>query len=86
MTEIDNLSKFGQSFQSKVVSALLTDEKFLDMLSEITTPKFFESDANKWIIGEILDYHEEFRKPPTLDVFKGQLSKVDNEVLKTTIV
>ena len=44
MTEIDNLSKFGQSFQSKVVSALLTDEKFLDTLSEITTPKFFESD------------------------------------------
>jgi replicative DNA helicase len=86
MTEIDNLSKFGQSFQSKVVSALLTDEKFLDTLSEITTPKFFESDANKWIIGEILDYHEEFRKPPTLDVFKAQLSKLDNDVLKTTIV
>ena len=65
---------------------LLTDEKFLDTLSEITTPKFFES-ANKWIIGEILDYHEEFRKPPTLDVFKGaQLSKLDNDVLKTTIV
>ena len=86
MTEIDNLSKFGQSFQSKVVSALLTDEKFLDTLSEITTPKFFESEANKWIIGEILEYHEEFRKPPTLDVFKAQISKLDNEVLKTTVV
>ena len=32
--EQDNLSKFGQSFQSKVVS-LLTDDKFLDTLSEI---------------------------------------------------
>ena len=87
MTETqDNLSKFGQSFQSKVVSALLTDEKFLDTLSEITNPKFFESEANKWIIGEILDYHEEFRKPPTMDVFKGQISKLDNDVLKTTVV
>ena len=82
----DNLSKFGQSFQSKVVSALLTDEKFLDTLSEITNPKFFESEANKWIIGEIIDYHEEFRKPPTMDVFKAQISKLDNEVLKTTVV
>ena len=54
MQETDNLSKFGQSFQSKVVSALLTDEKFLDTLSEITSPKFFESEANKWIIDEIL--------------------------------
>ena len=41
---------------------------------------------NKWIIGEILDYHEEFRKPPTMDVFKAQISKLDNEVLKTTVV
>ena len=86
MTEQDNLAKFGQSFQSKVVSALLTDEKFLDTLSEILNPRFFESEANKWIVGEIADYHEEFRKPPTLDVFKAQISKLDNDVLKTTIV
>ena len=70
MTEQDNLSKFGQSFQSKVVSTLLTDDKFLDTLSEILNPRFFESESNKWIVGEIVDYHEEFRKPPTLDVFK----------------
>jgi len=84
--QIDTLSKYGQSFQSKVVSALITDNKFLDTISEITTPKFFENDANKWIISEILSYHEEYRKPPTLDVFKSQLSKVDNEVLKKTVV
>ena len=86
MQEIDTLSKYGQSFQSKVVSALLTDGKFLDTISEIATPKFFENDANKWIISEILNYHEEYRKPPTLDVFKSQLSKVDNEILKKTVV
>ena len=83
---IDTLSKYGQSFQSKVVSALLTDNKFLDTISEITTSKFFENDANKWIVSEILEYHEAYRKPPTLDVFKSQLSKVDNEVLKKTVV
>jgi len=84
--QIDTLSKYGQSFQSKVVSALITDNKFLDTISEITTAKFFENDANKWIVSEILSYHEEYRKPPTLDVFKSQLSKVDNEVLKKTVV
>ena len=86
MQEIDTLSKYGQSFQSKVVSALLTDNKFLDTISEITTPKFFENDANKWIISEILEYHNDYRKPPTLDVFKSQLSKVDNEILKKTVI
>jgi len=84
--EVDTLSKYGQSFQSKVVSAFLTDNKFLDTISEITTTKFFENDANKWIVEEIINYHEEYRKPPTLDVFKSELSKVDNEILKKTVV
>ena len=86
MQEIDTLSKYGQSFQSKVVSSLLTDNKFLDTISEVTTSKFFENDANKWIVSEILSYHEEYRKPPTIDVFKSQLTKIDNEVLKKTVV
>jgi hypothetical protein len=60
--QIDTLSKYGQSFQSKVLSALLTDGKFLDTISEITTAKFFENDANKWIVSEILAYHSEYRK------------------------
>ncbi len=84
--EVDTLSKYGQSFQSKVVSAFLTDGKFLDTIGEITTTKFFENDANKWIVEEIINYHQEYRKPPTLDVFKSELSKVDNEILKKTVV
>lgn len=86
MQEIDTLSRYGQSFQSKVVSALLTDNKFLDTISDIAHTKFFENEANKWIVGEILDYHVEYKKPPTLDVFKSLLTKVDNDVIKTTVV
>ena len=84
--QTDTLSKYGQSFQSKVLSALLVDGKFLDTISEITTSKFFENDANKWIISEILEYHSEYKKPPTLDVFKSQLSKVDNPILNKTVI
>ena len=84
--QVDTLSKYGQSFQSKVLSALLVDGKFLDTISEITTPKFFEHDASKWIVSEILEYHEVYRQPPTLDVFKSQLSKVDNVILKKTVI
>jgi len=84
--EVDTLSKYVQSFQSKFVSAFLTDGKFLDTIGEITTTKFFENDANKWIVEEIINYHQEYRKPPTLDVFKSELSKVDNEILKKTVV
>jgi replicative DNA helicase len=87
MTEnIDTLSKFGQSFQTKVIGALLSDDKFLSSIEEVTTPKFFESEANKWIVQEIIDYFQDYKRPPTMDVFKVKVSNLDNEVLKTTVV
>jgi hypothetical protein len=51
--QVDTLSKYGQSFQAKVISALLTDVRMMDTLCEIIDKKFFESDANKWIVQEI---------------------------------
>ena len=83
---LDTLSKYGQSFQSKVISVLLTDAKLLDSLSDIIHKKFFESEANKWIVETIKDYFDEFKKEPTLDVFKSEISKVDNPSLQKTIV
>jgi replicative DNA helicase len=84
--QIDTLSKYGQSFQAKVISALLTDVRMMDTLCEIIDKKFFESDANKWIVQEIKDYYDEYKKEPTLDVFKGQVSKLDNPSLKKAVV
>ena len=82
----DTLSKYGQSFQTKVISALLTDEKMMDTLSDVIHKKFFESEANKWIVDEIVTHHKEYNKVPSLDVFKVQVSKVDNPALQKTIV
>lgn len=83
----DTLGKFGQSFQSKVISALLLDDKLLDTVTEITDPNFFESSANQWIVEVIQDYHDEFKKPPTMDVFKVELSKLDDDdILRKTVV
>lgn len=86
MNSEDTLSKFGQSFQSKVVSALLSDVKLIDTLHEIIHKKFFESEANKWIIGEILEYYNQYKGVPTLDVFKVEISKIDNPSIKKTVV
>ena len=65
----------GNLFNLRLYPHYLLMVNFLDTISEVTTSKFFENDANKWIVSEILKYHEEYRKPPTLDVFKSQLSK-----------
>jgi len=86
MEAVDTLVKYGTSYQAKVVAALLTDVKFLEQVNEITKPAFFESEANKWIVGEILDYFNEYRTTPTMEVFKIKVGDIDDKVLKQTAV
>ena len=47
MQNIDTLSKYGQSFQTKVLSSLIADVRMLDTLNEIIHPKFFESERSE---------------------------------------
>lgn len=86
MQEVDTLTKYGQSYQSKVVASLITDVKFLEQVSEITKPAFFESQANQWIIKEVQSYFDEFKVAPTMEVFKIKVGEVDDKGLKQTIV
>jgi len=86
MQNIDTLSKYGQSFQTKVLSSLIVDVRLLDTLSEIIHPKFFESEANKWIAEEITSYYDEFKKSPTLDVFKSEVSKLEDRGFQKSVV
>jgi len=86
MQNVDTLSKYGQSFQTKVLSSLIVDVRLLDTLREIIHPKFFESEANKWIVEEIMSYYDDFRKSPTLDVFKVEISKIEEPSMQKRII
>jgi len=82
----DTLAKYGQAFQTKAISALLTDAKLLEKLNEVIEEKFFESDVNKWIIGEIIDHYDKYKKPPTVDVFKVRVTDLDDKGFQKRIV
>ena len=86
MEVVDTLVKYGQSYQSKVVASLITDVKFLEQVNEITKPTFFESQANQWIINSLLDYFNEYRAVPTMEVFKIKVGTIDDKGLKQTVV
>ena len=86
MQEVDTLVKYGQSYQSKVVASLITDIKFLEQVSEITKPAFFESQANQWIISEVQKYFDEYRAVPTMEVFKIKVGEIEDKGLKQTVV
>lgn len=82
----DRLSSYGYSFQIKVITALFTDRLFLQQISDIMLPTYFESDANNWIVTNILEYNLEYKSPPTLEVMKVKLDDVDHDVLKQQII
>ena len=82
----DRLSSYGYSFQIKVIASLFTDKSFLQQISDILSPKYFESDANNWLVSTILEYHKEYKSTPTLEVIKVKTQELDHEVLKQQIV
>jgi len=52
-----------------------------DVLSE----EYFDNQAHKWIVKNILDYHEQYNTTPTMEVLKVEMKKVENEVLQLSI-
>ena len=84
--ENEKLTSFGSSFQSKVISSLITKKTFLQTISDILQQEYFDSDANKWLVKNIIDYFYEFKTSPTLEVLKIKINDVEDEVLNVSIV
>ena len=84
--ENEKLTSFGNSFQSKIISSLLVKKTFLQTISDILQQEYFDSDANKWLVKNIIDYFYEFKTSPTLEVLKIKINDVEDEVLNTSIV
>ena len=82
----ENFNQFGPTFQSKVISSLLSDNKFIQTISDILEPKYFDSDANKWLSTEVSKYFNEFRKAPTLEVLKIKITQMDDDILKVSVI
>ena len=82
---IDNLQKFGQQFQIKCIICLLTDQTFIERIYDIIEPTFFESEAQQWVVQEIIDYFIKFKALPTADVFRVGIDRIQNEVLKVSV-
>ncbi len=82
----DTLQKFGNTFQNKVVVALLRDRMFLQQVSDVLEPKYFSSDSHQWLVQTILQYFKDYKNNPTLDALKIKVDAIDVDILKTSVV
>jgi len=80
-----NLNQYGPHFQTKVLSSLLTHKDFLINIHDILSDEYFDNQAHKWVIKEILKYYDKYHTTPSMDVLKVELQKVSSDVLKISI-
>ena len=79
------LADYGKAFQLKVIGALLTDKAFVLNVRDVLKSEYFDSEAHRWIIQQILKYFDDFHATITMEVLKIELQKIDNDVLKLAI-
>jgi replicative DNA helicase len=85
--DVDTLTKFGPSFQTKCLAGILTDKTFLERIMDIVKLEFFDNQAHQWILEEILGYFQEYKDLPTMDVFKHKLDSLgDDKVLRASVI
>jgi len=82
---LNSLATYGTAFQVKVLSSLLTHKEFLQNINDVLSEEYFDNQAHKWIIGQILDYYEKYHTTPTMEVLKVEMKKVSNEVLQLSV-
>ena len=79
------LENYGPQFQIKVISALLTHKEYLTNIHDIISEEYWDNQAHKWIIVEIVKYYDKFHTTPSMDVLKVELQRLTNDVLKISI-
>jgi hypothetical protein len=82
---MSKLEQYGHSFQVKTLGCLVNDREFLQQVSDIVKPEYFDSEANKWIVETSLKYFDDFKTTPTMEVFKVELDKIKNEVVQVAV-
>lgn len=82
---MDNFSKYGNTFQIKLLTALLADKQFLQQTIDHLIPSYFGSDGKKWLINIIKEYFAQYKQPPTIDVLKAKTVDITIDLLKAVV-
>ena len=86
MSVLNQLHQYGISFQVKVLSSLLKHKEFLQSIYDVLEEDYFDNPAHKWIVEQVLKYYYKYHTTVTLDVLQVEVKKIENEVLKVSVI
>jgi len=69
-----NLSKFGKTFQEKLVNIITNDRPFADQIGEVLEPEFFELKYLQFFVEEFYKYRKKYDKFPSKEIFSSVLN------------
>ena len=86
MAVLNTLQSYGNGFQTKVLSSLLKHKEFLQNVNDVLDTNMFDNPAHKWIVSETLRYYYKYHTTPSPESLQVEVKKIDNEVLKVSVV
>jgi len=86
MSTLNTLQQYGVGFQIKVLSSLLKHKEFLHGIYDILNHEEFDNPAHRWIVSETLKYYSKYHTNPTPEYMAVEAKKLDNEILKISVV
>lgn len=84
--EKNTLKEFGPAFQTKCITALVSDAGFLERVLDILVPEHFETDSAKWVVGLLKQYFPQYRTVPSKEVFQVEIKAISDAVLQEATV
>ena len=85
MSKNESLIQYGTSFQSKIITSLLLNNKFIKTVYDILEVSYFDADSNKFLVKEIKNYFDKYKIQPTMEALKVIIDDLDND-FKTSVV
>ena len=85
MATLSKLNQYGNTFQVKILGALLTQRDFLLNIADSLDSEYFESSAHKWTVEYIIKYFNLYHTYPTIETLSIEIKKIDNEVLRISL-
>lgn len=86
---MDTFAKFGFGFQTKLISQFINpDERdFAKQIVDSLDKKLFENQGLQWIVENSINYFNEYKLQPSLEVFKVQISNIqEGSLLRTEVI
>ncbi len=86
--ENETFSKFGKSFQEKLVQSMFYDRSFFDQMSDVFDPYFLEVKYLRLFYERLANYRQKFEKHPSVDIMASIIKtemEEESEVLQKQV-